>query len=256
MDFKKKSDLNSKEKQELMIIGAGATIVTDAISNLIINNILKSNISKVKLSISTTALLSLSSFGYMKYQKDEKGKYLGYGSLMGGAGATIVSALGSSKDPEASEDEAISFDEETFSSASAKAVEDAIGKVLKSEQLTEHFYLAEFETRDPIPPEYLDNVKNLAQNLEVLRNHLGARINIISGYRSPAHNAEKKGAKNSMHLYAKAGDMMIDGYTPQEVYNTIEKLIKEGKMTEGGLGIYNKFVHYDIRGTKARWDNR
>jgi len=25
-------------------------------------------------------------------------------------------------------------------------------------------------------------------------------------------------------------------------------------MKEGGLGLYNTFVHYDIRGTKARWD--
>jgi len=24
-------------------------------------------------------------------------------------------------------------------------------------------------------------------------------------------------------------------------------------MTEGGIGIYKGFVHYDIRGTKARW---
>ena len=26
-------------------------------------------------------------------------------------------------------------------------------------------------------------------------------------------------------------------------------------MKEGGVGLYNGFVHYDIRGTKARWDN-
>ena len=33
----------------------------------------------------------------------------------------------------------------------------------------------------------------------------------------------------------------------------IEKLIKEGKMKQGGIGIYKGFIHYDIRGTKARW---
>ena len=27
-----------------------------------------------------------------------------------------------------------------------------------------------------------------------------------------------------------------------------------GKMKQGGLGLYDTFVHYDVRGTKARWD--
>jgi hypothetical protein len=25
-------------------------------------------------------------------------------------------------------------------------------------------------------------------------------------------------------------------------------------MLQGGLGLYDSFVHYDIRGTKARWN--
>jgi hypothetical protein len=33
----------------------------------------------------------------------------------------------------------------------------------------------------------------------------------------------------------------------------IENLIAQGKIIEGGVGIYPTFVHYDIRGTKARW---
>jgi len=32
-------------------------------------------------------------------------------------------------------------------------------------------------------------------------------------------------------------------------------LIRAGKMKEGGVGLYvsQGFVHYDIRGTRARW---
>ena len=37
---------------------------------------------------------------------------------------------------------------------------------------------------------------------------------------------------------------------------TIEALIELEYIPEGGLGIYNTFVHYDIRGYKARWDKR
>ena len=38
--------------------------------------------------------------------------------------------------------------------------------------------------------------------------------------------------------------------TPLEVYNAIEKLIDDGDMLQGGLGLYDSFVHYDIRGTR------
>jgi len=27
-------------------------------------------------------------------------------------------------------------------------------------------------------------------------------------------------------------------------------------MKQGGLGLYDSFVHYDVRGVKARWDFR
>jgi uncharacterized protein YcbK (DUF882 family) len=62
------------------------------------------------------------------------------------------------------------------------------------------------------------------------------------------------GGSNSQHLYAKAADIVVKGYTPKQVHAKIEELTKAGKMTQGGLGLYKTFVHYDIRSTKARWD--
>jgi hypothetical protein len=41
--------------------------------------------------------------------------------------------------------------------------------------------------------------------------------------------------------------------SPQIVHKIILDLIEEGKMKQGGLGLYSSFVHYDVRGTKARW---
>jgi hypothetical protein len=41
--------------------------------------------------------------------------------------------------------------------------------------------------------------------------------------------------------------------TPKEVALVIEGLIEQGKIKQGGIGIYPSWVHYDIRGTKARW---
>jgi len=123
-------------------------------------------------------------------------------------------------------------------------------------KLTENFSKAEFDCKDgsEMPKEVLENVKELAKNMQVLRDELGLPIHLTNGYRSPAHNKKVGGAKNSQHLYGKACDMKVKGMTPKQVLLVIERLIKEGKMMQGGIGVYNTFLHYDIRNSKARWN--
>lgn len=125
-------------------------------------------------------------------------------------------------------------------------------------KLTAHFSKYEFDCTDgsEMPFEVLNNVIEVANNLEVLRAHFGAPIIINSAYRSPVYNRSIGGAVNSQHLGGKAADVVIDGVTPDEVADAIDFLIEVGLMKEGGLGRYNTFTHYDIRGTKARWDYR
>ena len=122
-------------------------------------------------------------------------------------------------------------------------------------KLTKNFNLAEFKCKDGSLPEgeELENCRELAQNLQVLREHIGKPINIMSGYRPPAYNRRIGGAKRSQHIYAKAADIQVRGMAPAEVHSAILKLIKAGKMKQGGVGKYSTFVHYDIRGTAARW---
>ena len=122
---------------------------------------------------------------------------------------------------------------------------------------TKHFKVSEFTCKDgtPVPPQYLHNAKKVADNLEVLRAALGGKpIIITSGYRTPEHNKKVGGVGGSAHLTASAADIVVRGIPPAQVAATIEKLIDAGKMQEGGIGIYKTFVHYDIRGTRARWD--
>lgn len=124
-------------------------------------------------------------------------------------------------------------------------------------QLTTNFTKQEFECRDgsAMPSEVLENVKLLAKELQVLRDFVGKKITINSGYRSKAYNATLKGASpKSQHLLGKAADIVIEGMTPKQVAAAIEKLIADGKMKQGGIGVYKTFTHYDIRGVKARWD--
>lgn len=122
-------------------------------------------------------------------------------------------------------------------------------------KLSRNFSLNEFACKDgtPVPDIYFDNVLELALNLQVIRGALRKPIYINSAYRTPEHNKHIGGSKNSQHLLCKAADIRSDKKTPQEIYNLIERLISEGKVKEGGLGLYKTFVHYDIRGTKARW---
>lgn len=123
-------------------------------------------------------------------------------------------------------------------------------------KLTKNFDSKEFDCKDgtPVPTEFMDNCKELAENLQVLRDDLQVPVTVTgSGYRTPSYNKKVGGAKDSQHMYAKAADINAKGYTPIKLAAVIEKLIKEGKMKQGGLGIYPGFVHYDIRGTKARW---
>lgn len=123
-------------------------------------------------------------------------------------------------------------------------------------QLTENFTRQEFDCKDgtPVPQQYIGNVTELAKNLQVLRDHINEPILITgSGYRTASHNKKVGGAPASRHLTASGADINAKNYSPRGLANVIEQLIAEGKMKQGGIGVYNGFVHYDIRGTKARW---
>lgn len=124
-------------------------------------------------------------------------------------------------------------------------------------KLTENFSREEFECTDgsEMPIDVQLNIAELAVQLEVIRAHFNAPVHINSAYRSPEYNATVPGSsKNSQHVLGRAADITVDGFTPDEVADAIEFLISTGLVKEGGLGRYNTFTHYDIRGTRARWN--
>lgn len=122
-------------------------------------------------------------------------------------------------------------------------------------KLTNNFSIEEFACHDgtPVPAQYKANVIDLANNLQVLRDTLGEPIHVNSGYRTPSYNKNVGGKPKSQHLLAKASDITVKSKTPKQLAAIIEKLIADKKMKQGGLGIYPGFVHYDVRGVKARW---
>ena len=122
-------------------------------------------------------------------------------------------------------------------------------------KITKNFSLQEFKCKDgtDVPNNLLPNVLELAKSLQALRDYIGKPIIINSAYRTSLYNKKVGGANNSQHLVAKAGDLKVAGMTPKALADAIESLIKEGKMKQGGIGVYKTFTHYDIRGVKARW---
>lgn len=122
-------------------------------------------------------------------------------------------------------------------------------------QLTKNFNSREFDCKDgtPVPEKYYSNLQKLADNLQVLRDYVNESVHVTSGFRTAKHNKAVGGKPASKHLKAGAGDIITKSKTPKQLFTIITKLIKEGKMMEGGLHAYAGFVHYDPRGTKARW---
>ena len=123
--------------------------------------------------------------------------------------------------------------------------------------MTKNFKRREFDCKCgcEMPLEVYENVIKLAGQLQTLRDYVGRPIKINSAYRCPNYNDNVvKGAKYSQHKLGKAADITIQSLKPIEVYAIIEDLIDFGVMLQGGLGLYDTFVHYDIRKTRARWD--
>ena len=123
-------------------------------------------------------------------------------------------------------------------------------------QLTKNFNLSEFASNDgsEFTLEAKLNLDVLSKQLQIIRNHFGRAIQINSGYRSKEHNKAVGGAANSYHVKGMAADMRIEGVSPKALHGQIQMLIDAGKIMQGGLGLYDSFVHYDIRGHLARWN--
>ena len=126
-------------------------------------------------------------------------------------------------------------------------------------QLTNNFNKIEFESKDgsEMPNWVLVNIKELAKDLQVIRDYIKTPIHINSAYRSPSHNNSVGGKTNSYHIKGMAADITVKGYTPRKLYSVVRKLRKQGKIGVNGIGLYNGFLHVDIREQNrlSLWDN-
>lgn len=114
----------------------------------------------------------------------------------------------------------------------------------KDKHITQHFTVGEIICKDGSPT-YVINSEVL-EGLEKLREIVGKPININSGYRSESYNKKVGGAKDSQHVLGNAIDFHVSGMTTQQIYDIIKKNNMLGEVFKG-VGLYNTFVHVDVR---------
>lgn len=102
----------------------------------------------------------------------------------------------------------------------------------------------------PIPAGIDANLARLARALQELRDLAGVPLIVTSGYRCPAHNQAVGGAPGSQHMHGLAADIWSKHLTPKELADLAEKI---PAFANGGIGLYSRWVHVDVRNGRARW---
>jgi hypothetical protein len=153
--------------------------------------------------------------------------------------------------------------------------------------LSPHFQLKDFKCKQGSGfPKYVALNERLLYKLEIIIEQVqdqGYECNglaVMSGYRTPYYNKAIGNVPYSRHVFGDAADIYVDenndglmddlnrdGISNKEdvqvLYSIIEGL-KENPWYapfKGGLGIYDRttvrtaFLHVDLRGTFARWEN-
>lgn len=130
-------------------------------------------------------------------------------------------------------------------------VEDVTENANIDAKVSEHFKLREFKCNDNSRVVILNT--ELVTVLERARKYFSKHITITSGYRTVQYNSKlNNSSPKSQHTRGNAADIKISGVEPKTVYEYFCNSYPQ----KYGVGIYNTFVHIDVRPTKSRWDYR
>ena len=116
-------------------------------------------------------------------------------------------------------------------------------------KIATNFAVREFASKDGSRVVIIN--PKLVEYLQKARDHFGKPLIITSGYRTTAHNS-KVGVSNSQHVFGNAADVYIPGVPVMELYNYFCDIAGNSC----GIGIYDTFVHFDVRPVKSRFDYR
>jgi lysozyme family protein len=106
---------------------------------------------------------------------------------------------------------------------------------------------------EPAPRDLWPNVVKLVEILDELRERLGCPIVLNSVYRGEAYNRSVGGASGSQHKKFCAGDFRVIGFKRPTDWANALRTMRAEKRFQGGIGVYETFVHVDTRGWPANW---
>ena len=113
--------------------------------------------------------------------------------------------------------------------------------------LSKNFSSSEFECphchQSPMDP-------LLISVLQIIRDHVKLPIVVNSGYRCPEHNKRVGGVANSQHIFGKAADIYVEGWSNKQLLDVIRALTVAKKIYVGYAYIIknsNRAVHIDVR---------
>jgi len=147
--------------------------------------------------------------------------------------------------------------------------------------VSKHFHLGDFINHDAqadVWPKYVALNPRLLDKLELVVAEVAklrgvspdsmAALDVHSGFRTPAHNAQvQRAARDSRHQYGDAADIVIDADGDGRITRSDSRIIATAvdSVEEshpdlvGGLGVYTSdryrtpYVHIDARGHRSRW---
>ena len=114
-------------------------------------------------------------------------------------------------------------------------------------KLSFNFKVKEFRCKDNTDTIFV--APALVKLLQEAREYFKKPIVINSAYRTEPYNKKIGGAEYSQHKYGTAADIYISGVPVKTIYDWFDKKLGNS----GGVGLYKKFVHVDVREVKARW---
>jgi hypothetical protein len=120
-----------------------------------------------------------------------------------------------------------------------------------NKQLSKNFKLSEFDCKCNRCSKVLLDTK-LVDNLQKIRDHFNASVNVNSGYRCKTHNKEVNGSSSSHHMKGMAADIRVEGVDPKDVAKYAESIgIKRIGLYDGAAE--GNFVHIGSGTTKKFW---
>lgn len=108
-------------------------------------------------------------------------------------------------------------------------------------QLSPHFTAGELRADRPeATAGIVDNLKRVADYLEVIREALGSPLRVTSGFRPPDYNASVGGSRTSSHMDGLAADFVpINGALLYSSYS---------KLKAANLPPFDQLIYYPIQG--------